>query len=42
MASASEIIEEMELEEFPWGLMIEVLENFTFRQLVDFKEDVDP
>ena len=42
MASTSEIIQDMFLKEFPWGLMIEVLENFTFRQLVNLEEDADP
>ena len=42
MTSTSEIIEDMTLRDFPWGLMMEVLENFSFHQLVLFQENIEP
>merc|ERR1712074_28836 len=30
------------ITDFPWGLMVEVLENFTFFQLILFRENADP
>ena len=42
MASSSEKIEDMKLDEFPWGMMIEVVEKFTFHQLINFQDNVEP
>ena len=41
MASASERLVEMALDEFPWGFMIEILDKFTFRELVNFQDNVE-
>ena len=43
MVSNLERIENMTLRrDFPWGLMVEVLENFSLRQLIIFQENADP
>ena len=42
MSATSEKIENITLRDFPWGMMVEVLTKFTFRQVIFFGGSIEP